>query len=245
MTRKDTILIAVVINAGLLAILFATAIIYDDTNKEGNSIEISSSLSEIKPLKEEQPPSLIAVSSGDEVDNVLKHYHRPTQASHPLLIETSTENYVPEPLTVQAYRQEESKEESFFQCLEITVKKGDSLDKIARGNHTTVSAIKKFNHLQNENLSIGQVLKIPMKKELSSPLSLVNPSLVSSSSISLPVLKQEVDLSLPTYYSVKSGDSPWKIAKQFNVKYEEILKLNQLDEEKARNLKIGDRIRVK
>ena len=29
MTRKDTILIAVVINAGLLAILFMTAVIYD------------------------------------------------------------------------------------------------------------------------------------------------------------------------------------------------------------------------
>jgi peptidoglycan endopeptidase LytF len=47
------------------------------------------------------------------------------------------------------------------------------------------------------------------------------------------------------YYVVKSGDSPWKIAKQFNVKPEDILQLNHLDEEKARNLKIGDRIRIK
>ena len=49
----------------------------------------------------------------------------------------------------------------------------------------------------------------------------------------------------PVYYVIKSGDNPWKIARQFGVKYDEILRLNQLDEEKARNLKIGDRVRVK
>lgn len=47
------------------------------------------------------------------------------------------------------------------------------------------------------------------------------------------------------YYIVKGGDNPWKIAKQFQVNFDDILRLNNLDEEKARNMKIGDRIRVK
>lgn len=245
MTRKDTILVAVVINAGLLAILFATAIIYDDTNKEVEQTELLTSLGEPKSHAEDSNPSLIAVASpGDEVDNVLRHYQKPN-LTRPILIEMPTaEVYVPEPVTVQAYHREE--EEASFDLtgqthyMDVTVKKGDSLDKIARVNHTTVSAIKKVNRLQNERLSIGQVLKVPMKRELSSPL-----VIVANAPVVIPAPRQEAESSSPVYYSVKSGDSPWKIAKQFNVNYEDILKLNQLDEEKARNLKIGDRIRVR
>ena len=44
---------------------------------------------------------------------------------------------------------------------------------------------------------------------------------------------------------MKKGDNPWKIAKQFNVRFEDLLKMNNLDEERARNMKIGDKIRVK
>ena len=242
MTRKDTILIAVVVNAGLLAILFATAIIYDDSNTEIEQTHFVTSVEETKPSVEEPNSSVIAsASSGDEVDNVLRHYQQPV-TSRPLLIETPVENHVPEPVTVQAYREEEeSSLDALGQYVDVIVKKGDSLDKIARVNRTTVSAIKKANQLQNERLSIGQVLKVPMKRELSSPLVIVDrstPPLVTPQ-------RNETESSQAVYYSVKSGDSPWKIAKQFNVKYEDILKLNHLDEEKARNLKIGDRIRVK
>ena len=44
-----------------------------------------------------------------------------------------------------------------------TVKKGDSLYKIAQNNNTTVSELIKLNNLINTNLSIGDVLKIPTK----------------------------------------------------------------------------------
>ena len=46
-------------------------------------------------------------------------------------------------------------------------------------------------------------------------------------------------------YTIKNGDSPWKIAKQFNMNYEDIVRLNGLDEDKARNLQPGEKIRVK
>ena len=42
-----------------------------------------------------------------------------------------------------------------------TVKKGDSLYSIAKQYNTTVSAITSINNLSNNNLQIGQVLKIP------------------------------------------------------------------------------------
>lgn len=46
-------------------------------------------------------------------------------------------------------------------------------------------------------------------------------------------------------YVVRPGDNPWKIAKQFHISFEKLLELNQLDEAKARNLKVGQTLRIK
>ena len=44
-----------------------------------------------------------------------------------------------------------------------TVKKGDTLYSIARIYHTTVDEIKRLNYLTNNQLYLGQVLRIPEK----------------------------------------------------------------------------------
>jgi LysM repeat protein len=41
-----------------------------------------------------------------------------------------------------------------------TVKKGDTLSEIAQKHKTTVSKLKKLNHLKNDRLQIGQKLKL-------------------------------------------------------------------------------------
>ena len=168
MTRKDTILIAVVVNAGLLAMLFTTAIIYDTEKDAGQKEFAASPLADGKSLQGEHPPTLIAAAStGDEVDNVLKYYSQPT--SQPILVEPHFEIYVPEPIAVQTnaaddddFLQDSGSGEE--QLVEVTVKKGDVLEKIARANGSTVAMIKRANGLQNERLSIGEVLKIPLKR---------------------------------------------------------------------------------
>ncbi len=245
MTRKDTILISVVVNAGLLAILFITAVIYD-TDQRVDQSEFVTPVAENKnaPSPVDPPNNLIAAySTGDEVDNVLKYYHPPS--SSPLMVDTPADVYVPEPLAVQSNAAEDedlvqdAASSSQEQFVEVTVKKGDMLEKIARANGTTVGAIKRANQLQNERLSIGQVLKIPLKKEPQLPI-------IATAAKKLPAAeKKESKDAEPVYYVIKNGDNPWKIAKQFNVKFEDIVRLNNLDEDKARNLKAGDRIRVK
>lgn len=245
MTRKDTILIAVVINAGLLAVLFVTAVIYD-TDKVMDQSDLNTSVIGVKeePSPEPLAPSLIASagSTGDEVDNVLNYYSA-NSPSQPVVVETIPETYVLEAPTVSTNVVEESTKSAPAtnqgELIEVIVKKGDVLEKIAKANGTTVNAIKKANQLKNERLKIGQVLKIPNRNTDNGSTTV---AIVTKKSIDKT---ENADSSEAVYHTIKSGDSPWKIAKQHSVKYEDILKLNGLDEEKARNLKIGDRVRVK
>lgn len=111
---------------------------------------------------------------------------------------------------------------------EVIVKKGDSLEKIAKSTHTTVDELIKLNHLPSSFLKIGQVLKIPAERILE------NKSLE----------KKSVSTAAE-YYTIKVGENPWAIAIRHHMKLEELLKLNGLNEEKARKLKPGDRLRIR
>lgn len=228
MTRRDVIIVSVLLNAGLLAVLFLTAVKTDP--------DLSSTAVEV--FAKEQPPfeegiQLIAegetlqevmLQPVDEVDHVLKEYLPETP------LETTVIELPPEP---QKPIQIEEKA-----LVEVTVKRGDALEKIARANHTTVDAIRKANGLTNDKLKIGQVLKIPVGTKLPKPIE------KETQPVKAP-LPETASIEEPVYYTIKSGDNPWKIAKQFHVKFEDLMKLNQLDEESGKNLKVGDKIRVK
>lgn len=93
------------------------------------------------------------------------------------------------------------------------VKKGDSLYKIAKEYDTTTNELIKLNNLSNTNLSIGQILKIP-------------------------TVKSEE----PEYlYTVKSGDSLYKIAREYNTTVDELMKLNNLS---SISLSIGQTLKI-
>jgi len=47
------------------------------------------------------------------------------------------------------------------------------------------------------------------------------------------------------FYIVRSGDNPWTIAKKFGISFEHLLTLNNLDDVSAKNLKIGQTIRIR
>lgn len=244
MTRKDMILVAVVVNAGLLAILFVTAIIYDG-DKDIEQVMSPNSIASIQETTPSTPSPAASVvstplpSSGDEVDNVLNYYANTSTTPQHVAMETAPQTFVIETAPqaeeeVLTHTQQPVDSEPSSDFIEVTVKKGDVLEKIARANGSSVSAIKKANQLKSEKqLKIGQVLKIP-KKEKASTKPAAQPSSAESSGNEEAV-----------YHVIKNGDSPWKIAKQYGVDYADILILNGMDEDKAKNLKIGDKIRVK
>lgn len=61
----------------------------------------------------------------------------------------------------------------------------------------------------------------------------------------IPLVNREKPKMDEDWYTVKPGDNPWKIAKSEKIDYEDILKLNQMTDHKAKNLKPGDRIRIR
>jgi len=247
MNRRDVIIIAVLVNAGLLVVLFASAL------KSGNDQP------EISVQKEAaaSAPALVQSNAhaprGDEVDQVLSQFaavnSSPQSLAAPILQSVpqitgqplpdlqplpNFSNEIPSLIPAQSLNAStltppvvEEKIESSFK--EVKVKKGDALEKIARAHHTTVQEVMRVNHLSSTQLKIGQVLKIPAKNTKGSAATTV----ASASSAETK------------YYVVKNGDNPWTIAVKNHMKVDELLKLNGLDEEKARKLKPGDQLRIR
>lgn len=265
MSRRDTIIIALLVNAGLLALLFMLAVNNDDDSVADQTEIISSIVEEgdkTPPHHRPAAPPVAERNLNDEVDSFLRELAS-EDSPQPIVIddERFTEMRVDEPLPAAkpAERRETSREvtreaprevKGFAdqKYVEITVKRGDALEKIARSNGTTVEAIKKANQMSTAKLAVGQVLKVPVSTktggetaEASKPAQPAAQSLPKEPS-KKPIAAVASDAQ---YYTIKSGDNPWKIAKQFNVKFEDLLRMNNLDEERARNLKIGDKVRVK
>ena len=207
MNRRDTIIVAVLVNAALLMILFATAIRSDQAEPEQSGAA---------QLVQAPPPVKVE-------EDLLNQY----VSAVPTLAEKEEEIVLPvveEVEIVQAEPPPKPVETPAF--VSVTVKNGDFLEKIANANHTTVSAIMNTNNLTSTQLKIGQVLKVPLSKENA-------------------VKKAPTQLSEGEFYVVQQGDSPWLIASRNNLRLDELLRLNDLDEQKARRLRPGDRLRIR
>lgn len=92
------------------------------------------------------------------------------------------------------------------------VKNGDSLWSIARTYNTTVDTLRTLNNLTSDILKIGQILKVPSSESGASRT-----------------------------YTVKNGDSLWKIANEFDTTVSKIKELNDLI---SNDLRVGQTLRI-
>lgn len=227
MNQKKTILIAVMVNAGLLVVLFISAL----TTSDESGVDHSSVSHTIVTSPQLIPEKELLSSSRNSLPNPEAAFAMHLQEDEPKPFDITHRLPPPEPEKAPKIVPV-SRDTNKPTSTEVTVKKGDSLAKIAKAHNTTVEEITKLNRLSGSFLKIGQILKIPEGKGLSPKQTAIKSS-------------ESQTAMNPEYYTVKSGDSPWGIAMKHHIKMEDLLKLNNLDDEKARRLKPGDRLRIR
>ncbi len=200
-SRKDTIIIAMLVNIALLAVLFATA---NRPDQNVTLAKVEPIVQQFETVSQVEKAAPIQVKAPvDEIDELLKSY---TQKSEKVE-------------TPPAKVEEKPKPQANTPYIEVSVKKGDVLSRIARKYNVKVEEIIVLNNLESAKVKVGQRLKIPQHSG---------------------AVEQTADI-----YVVQEGDSPWKIAKKCRIEVEELLRLNNLDEAKAKNLKIGQKLRIR
>jgi len=112
-----------------------------------------------------------------------------------------------------------------------TVKKGDTLGKIARAQGTTVAALKKTNKLTNDTIRVGQKLKIPTPTE--SGQRPPRESTMAKSGAS-------TDIGSALTHTVEPGETPDTIAKRYGITSKALLAAN--GNLNPRRLKIGQKL---
>lgn len=171
---------------------------------------------------------MYTVKKGDSLFSISQKYGTTVEAIKNLNNLTSTNLSIGQILRIpETYTKEE--EMVLPEFTNYMVKKGDTLYSIAKDNGISVDEIIRDNSLSNNNLSIGQTLRIRLNgsgkveecfgADYTPPISIV------------PTAK----------YIVKKGDSLYSIASRYNTSVSNLIKLNNL---LSTNLTIGQELKV-
>jgi len=213
MSRKSTVLIAALVNSAFLVALFSTAVRTSDREEQMASPQLTA---EVAPA-----PALSTDGPGYKEEN-----KNPQAVELPeTLLHDVPQLKAKEPLATTPAKPKESApraKKTTEEFVEIEVKKGDVLERIAKANGTTVARLMEINNLKSPWLKIGQKLKVPRGEK--------KPSRIDSS---------------PEFYTVKKGDNLWIIASKFKVSVSDLKRLNHLDDESAKRLKVNDQLRIR
>ena len=161
--------------------------------------------------------------------------------------------------------------ETIVESNTYTVKSGDSLWSIANRYGTTVNNLKSLNNLTSDNLSVGQVLRVPSSESggtggtpttsntyivkagdslwnianrygtTVNAIRTLNGLTSDSLSIGQTLLIPTSATSSGNTYTVKSGDSLWSIANRYNTTVNTLKSLNNLT---SNTLQIGQTLRL-
>ncbi|MFA6119405.1 MAG: LysM peptidoglycan-binding domain-containing protein [Parachlamydiales bacterium] len=264
MSRRNTIIISVLVNAVLLIVLFITAINSKNKNKIDQKLQNTAILEEttidakelFSPTVESKDLSVISpqIQGSDSQNNIVNQTPiQSNQQEYVSIFDDKNEKINGNDAIVYKLPQIENKTDNVLEdkiidssissskevaSYEVKVKKGDTLDKIAKRNHVKISEITKLNSLPNSFLKIGQTLKIPSSSKESYHAKTANKTLSNNNFDDGMVSKAE-------YYTIKVGDNPYTIALKNNIKPNDLLKINKLDEKKAKKLKPGDKLRIR
>lgn len=175
-------------------------------------------------------------------------YHPAQTSSAPELVVTKKKDKKEEATKEEAIKEETKKPADIAEEPEATQKprttsyrvaKGDTLEKIAKRQGTTMAILLKLNHMKlKDPLYAGRVLEVPeTEKETAAASKKSQLKKEFAEDSPLPDLTQPV-----SEYKVKKGDTLDKIAKKHNTTVSVLLKLNRI---KLKNtLYVGKKLKV-
>ncbi|HEY4255446.1 MAG TPA: LysM peptidoglycan-binding domain-containing protein, partial [Chlamydiales bacterium] len=145
--RKNTILLAVLINAGLLLVLFVTALTSKDEITPAPTSHVAESPAPL-PLFGEEIATQSLVASNEPAGETVPVAATPLVHALPPLAQAA-----PPPVAIESVPQMPAAIAASTPSIrEVVVKKGESLEKIAKTHRTTVDEIIKLNHLSSSFL---------------------------------------------------------------------------------------------
>lgn len=116
-----------------------------------------------------------------------------------------------------------------------TVKPGETLYSLSRQFNVSVQQLRQWNHLKGNAIKVGESLIVrPPEK--------ATPAANNKPSGSQPSSFLNGNVSGTDFYTVKSGDNLYKIARQFNMTLNQLKQLNNLS---SNVLRVGQRLRVR
>ena len=149
---------------------------------------------------------------------------------------------------------------------EYIVKRGDTLYSISKRYNISVDEIKRINNLKTNDISVGQILKL--KEKSNNPLyivqrgdtlysiarnnnisvneiikanNLTSPNLFIGQELYIPAIEDEIVEDEFDIYTVKKGDSLWKISQEYNITVPKLIDLNNLSD---LNIQINQKLLV-
>lgn len=121
-----------------------------------------------------------------------------------------------------------------------TVKSGDTLYHIAKTNHTSVSAIAKLNNIKNPTLIFaGQTLRVGSASQATAKSTQANASVKKVANTATSTGTSNVNKA--SSYTVKSGDTLYRIAKNAGMSVAELARINGISN--ANVLRVGQTLR--
>lgn len=263
MSMRETVISAALVNTGLLFTLFVTAVSHEGNSLEGSPRSTSSSgrlahdlhsnvgsdfeqaqithsshtpklpiqhrLSDGSQVFHENSPKDIfslctaehKVTRGQRLEDVARIYGMSVEELVLVNELASTQLYIDQKLRVKPLATESPKSHSL-------------------GQLSTGSAASAKEQSPVEDLRRGNRKE---KSELSSSRS--HSDLDKSGHTSESGSSSSSSSSQSKYHFVEKGESPWHIAKKYQMSLQRLLDLNDLDETSARKLRAGDRLRVR
>ena len=113
---------------------------------------------------------------------------------------------------------------------------GDNLTKLAQQYGTTPEAIMQANNLTNDNIQIGQTIKIPNGSKVAQQQGKQQGNVASNTGN-----KKRNEVQSTTFHKVTEGQNLTKLAQQYGTTPEVLMQLNNLSDD---NIKIGQNLKV-